>query len=233
VDPVWIFVIVAAVILLFVLPVWSLRVDARRVIALEQWAADNGWSFSRSAEDDPSWAGWSAGLVNTALRPILSSELLRADSVGPVLYGVVRGVPVSVAIVRWAVETDPETGGGPAESGSLLVAVRLPAALSGLSVQPRWEFPLPESGDPFGRRFRVVPEDGYSQLPAALIQAHLNREVAPWVIRDDHLVTIGGYAVYQRVTPPEAVLPAAERALRTARLLTGQPPAAANTGLDR
>jgi hypothetical protein len=88
-------VLLAIVSALCVAVAYASVIHRRRVTALQRWADQNGWSFSRDAASDPSWAGWSAQMIESEVsRMRLHDRLLFAGSVGPVLSGTVDGTAV-------------------------------------------------------------------------------------------------------------------------------------------
>jgi hypothetical protein len=65
----------------------------------------------------------------------------------------------------------------------------------------------------------MTPDEVLNEIPEALRQAHLTREISPWTVRDGRLVTICRHQLYDAYPPPKVLWPAIRRAMRAAELL--------------
>jgi hypothetical protein len=217
----WVLAGVAALIaVLFAAAVISWRRDRRGAAALERWAAGNGWSFSLDAAGGPPWAGWSLAMIRETASTLQPGDELPVKDVGPVLTGVVDGTEVSLAVARWIQGVDESGGSTVPYASSLFVAVRVPRTLPPMIVRKRLATRGRSAGDQFTDRFSVTPDEALTQIPEALRQAHLAREVSPWTVRDGRLVTICRHQLYDAYPPPKVLWPAISRAMRAAELLT-------------
>ena len=198
----------------------SVRRDHRGMGELERWAVRNGWSFSRDATGDPSWAGWSPAMVDSQVSRLQPNDNLHIKDVGPVLTSVVDGIEVSLACVRWIQGIDEEGGTTSPYAASLFVAVHVPEALSSMTVRHWAAARGSRDQGLFAARFLVTPEEARVHIPEALKEAHLAREVSPWTLNDGCLVSICRHQLYDLFPRPKQLLPAARRGLRVAQLLT-------------
>jgi hypothetical protein len=219
--PMWVLAGVAALfVLLFAVAVISWRRDRRGAAALERWAAGNGWSFSPDAAGGPPWAGWSLAMISETASTLQPYDELPVKGAGPVLTGVVDGTEVSLAVARWTQGVDESGGSTVPYTSSLFVAVRVPQTLPPMTVRKRLATRERGADAQFTVDFSVLPDEARSRLPEALRQAHLDREVSPWTVRDGRLVTICRHQLYEAYPPVKTLPPAISRAMRAARLLT-------------
>jgi hypothetical protein len=222
-DPVWLGLIlagVAAFALLCAAAGISLWRDHHGAGELERWAAANGWSLSHDATGGPPWAGWSPVMIASEVSRLQPDDELRVKDVGPALAGIVDGLEVSLASVRWMQGICDEGGTISPYNASLFVAVRVPEDISPRTVRLRPPGLASGTEDRFGARFLVTPEEAQQRIPEALAQAHLAGEVSPWTVHDGRLVSICRHLVCDQYLRPAQLLPAARRGLRAARLLT-------------
>jgi hypothetical protein len=216
----WVLVGVAALlVLLFTVAVISWRRDRRGAVALERWAAGNGWSFSPDVADGPPWAGWSLAMISETASTLQPYDQLPLKDVGPVLAGVVDGTEVSLAAARWMQGVDESGGSTVPYTSSLFVAVRRADSLPPMTVRKQPAAREGAAGEAFTDRFSVTPDEALNEIPEALRQAHLAREVSPWTVRDGRLVTICRHQLYDAYPPPKVLWPAIRRAMRAAELL--------------
>jgi hypothetical protein len=77
-----------------------------------------------------------------------------------------------------------------------------------------------KADDAFGARFLVTPEEAQAHLPEALKRAHLAGEISPWTLQGGCLVSVCRHLLYDLFPRPRRLLPAVQRGLRAAQLLT-------------
>jgi hypothetical protein len=209
----------AIFLFLYVAAVIGWRRDRRGAAGLERWAAGNGWSFFPDAADGPPWAGWSLAMISETASTLQPYDQLPLKDVGPVLAGVADGTEVTLAVARWMQGVDESGGSTVPYASSLFVAVRVPESLPPMTVRKRPATREGGAGEAFTDRFSMTPDEVLNEIPEALRQAHLTREVSPWTVGDGRLVTICRHQLYDAYPPPKVLWPAIRRAMRAAELV--------------